>query len=173
MNKVCSLWIQRVYSFSESREKSKRSLTARLCWLAVPQPSITYWRVQNSFQTTVPCSHTCYSCWEQGLSVSPLLPTHWQVAFRAVCLIHKYLYRAGQRFLSETPGQLSTVQVVVCFTSSSPRSYCREQGEEEENDLKEKRKELKEGWDQRNCKDRKRMKLLLLVVLVLLLILVN
>lgn len=101
MNKFCSLSIQRVCSFSKSREKSKRSLTARLCWFPVPQPSIIYWRVQNSFQTTMPCSLTWNSRWEQGLLVFSLLPTHWQVVFKALCSVHKCLYRAGQRWLSK------------------------------------------------------------------------
>lgn len=151
MNKVCSLSIQRVCNFSESREKSKRSLTARLLWLAVPQPSIIHWRAQNSFQTTMPYSLTWNSLWEQGLSVFPLLPTHRLAVSKAVCLIPKCLYRAGQRCLSEVVpaapwAAFHSFQVVAHLTSSSPQSYwCQEQGEEGENDLKEERKELRRG----------------------------
>lgn len=54
---------------------------------------------------------------KQLLRVFPLLPTHWQIVFKAVCLIHKCLYRAGQRCLSEV------VPAAPWATSHSP-GYC-------------------------------------------------
>lgn len=97
MNKVCNLSIQRVCSFSESREKRERSVTARLPPLSAPQPAVIHWSVQNAFQTTMSWTGR----WEQQPLLFPLLPTHWQVVFKAPCLTRKLLHGAGQRCLSE------------------------------------------------------------------------
>lgn len=108
----------------------------------------------------------------------PLLPTHWQVVFKALCLIHKYLHGAGQRCLSEVLPAATwaafQAQTGTYLISSAPHSHwCQEQnGKKEENELKKevKRKEIeKRVGSKGNVKRGRGWKLIIIINNIILL----